>query len=261
MATVHLDTLTDLECREERGAIVGLRRSVLVTDMATPDYETVMESLDEANVPDYGSSPTNYPNLILVARNARLVPDHTDHFTIELEYIAKSEDNANFRFRGSTQLTQYQTTRDYYGQDIFTSHTFPVDDGDIEYAGLTKVQGGEISVMLPRTTLQATGIMNAEYPWFVSHFWTGRINAKRWADGPAYCWQCTDVSWKYHDMGSTPKKAEFSFEFVYDAHGHFPVIWYKDPRTGLPPYGLVAGVGWKYVTWYPAADFNRLFPM
>lgn len=260
MATAHLDTLTTLAAVEDRGAPIQMTRQVLVTGLAATDFEVLFDALDAAGVPAIGSSPTGYGNLVLVRRNPTLVPDNKSSVNVTLEYVSKRDAGYDFTFSGGGSLRQITTSIDLAGNDLYVTHTFPVDPNP-DYSEQTLSQGGQAQVLMPDVDLQATGILAEDYPHRLVAYWEGAINSTTWIGSAPYTWMVVNVTFNPHDMGATPKTWEFTFQFQFnnEPYGWRPRYYFIDPRTARQPINLVEGEGKKTLVWYSARDFNTLF--
>lgn len=270
MGTVYLDLIDDLTCEEEGGAIVSLKRKVIVDGLTTRGIGVLLEALETPGVPAYGSEPQGYPNLRCVKRTPKVMREDPKKVEIALEYVRVQNDfwSVNpfeFRVTGGTSLQQTETEFDASGAQITVSHTFPADDDD--WPNETRTQGGIASVLSPRTTYRFEGVIETAYPDIVSRIWTGALNLTPWANSLAGTWLCTDVQFELLTvMGSVSTlgllpRYRFTFEFLFKADGHQPAVRFNDPRDNQPPPNLVAGVGYGTINWHPYLDFNQLLPL
>lgn len=265
--------IQDLSMEEVGGAIVGLRRRVLVKGLSTKSYAVLSEALAHPDVPAANSSPPEFPNLVLTKRLPKLSPDSQSVVEVELEYESRkfarfNREEFQFRVSGGTALRSIETQFDAYGDQIVLQHTFPADDPD--YPSETKDQGGTISVLRPQTTIVFQGVLRTAYPHYISSWWSGYLNSYYWAGGAPYTWMCTDVRWDLLDTSGDGVYStldffmpvwNFTFEFLYDSNTHIPVAVFNDPRDNRPPINLVANTGYKAIDAYPLRDFNELFPV
>lgn len=257
MTTTYVDTITDLACKEEDGAIRWLKREFLVAGLTDGDSGILGTALGSTAIPSYGDAATDYPNLIAVRRNAAIL--HKDKVRVEVEYEAKGDSHSAFWWRGSGTLRQKQSQVDGTGAAVTVSHTFPSDDPDYGGQG-AQTQGGDVTVSVPGYELTARGVVSRYVPEALAMAWETTVNLYYWRGGPPRTWCCVNVEHEPHDMGTTPPKWMFTFSFQYDPDGWDPVAAYVDPRTGRPPANLIEGVGIKRVEWHRAIDFGILFP-
>ena len=87
------------------------------------------------------------------------------------------------------------------------------------------------------------------------------MNSEPWAGGGVFTWIVTAVNYIPWDLSASPIEWLFNFEFQNDVAGWRPEIIYTDSRTGNPPDGIVAGVGRKFVVWFPSRDYRTLVPV
>lgn len=258
MPTVILDKPTDVALEEHHGAVVGLRRLVSVVGLSDGDVGIFDTALGTVGVPAANSTPADYPNLILVDRNCRVVPGHPDKVEITCIYRAKGDAEYGWKFRCSSVLNSVTSQVDVWGNPVTLSHTYGPDDPD--YPGETKTTGAEYSVMSPSLEVTATGVIETNAPLSLAFKWTRVLNRSEWAGGAAGRWCCVNVESKPLDLGSSPQKHTFTFTFQYRAQGWLPKVWFIDERTGRPPADVVEGVGTQLVDVFTYLEFNDLFP-
>lgn len=259
MTTAHIDTEDMLEASEVDGAFTRVVRRVRVVDLEDTDYEVLQSALDAAGVPAAGDE-LGSTGLFLKERNPRLV--NKGCVDVDLVYLpANSNGGVGQSFESglvlgesSATLNQVESNLDGAGALITVEHTYPVDD--LDFAGLTKVQGGTIQVFQPQITRRYRGIKATAVPWEIEMDIVGTVNENTWAGGDSRTWMCTACSWKPVDVGGS--RFEFNVEFQYNPDTWDPTVVYKDERTGRPPDGLVAGTGYKTIAKYVDADFEAI---
>ncbi len=262
--TVTADVkIEELELVEDEGVYVSLTRKFLVTSISSgfADTRQLSAAMTAAGVPAWGAYAPGNTNLICTGRKVTMLPDSPTTAMVTCSYIPVAQSQATFIFSGGTNLTQTTTQNDILGNQISVSHTFPVDDEDEDYAGKTKVSGANVSVLIPATTLTATGQLFVDYPDAISRYYVGSMNATYWAGTEPGYWMCTGCNFEGLAVGiGQPHLWRFTFIFEHSYVGWPLQTWYVDPRTGDPPADLVPGVGVKDVFWYGEVDFNYLFP-
>ena len=295
MSTLHIDRVTTLEMTERPGdatggQIVELVREARITGIQDPagpgtnphtDYQVLQTALDDLNLA-LGSSAAGHDNLILVERTPRLVPGQLDIVDVHLRYEQRgrtldSIQTGEFILEGSTGLKQVTSQRDRNGNDLNVSYTYPMQVGppapkdpcvagyplDRSLEGCTISQVGEIGVGMPQHTIQLIGRLQAQDPDFESSFRVGHINSDPWRNGDSGTWLCVSAEFNLHVLSqvSNQRIYEFRFTLQFDSLGHDPDVWYRDPRTGRMPIGLVEGIGIYEVPWYDSIDFDVWFPV
>ena len=233
---------------EQSGAVVSLERTYMVYGLTGTDIGKLDEALTAAGVPTYGDVPADYPNLILDRRDCMVLSEANIYkCIIELGYESRARAGQEFVFSGGSSLVSEQRRVDYYGQLLY-----------VTYGGDTQV--GEVDSFVPQSTIEATGIVETDYPLRESHLWTGRLNALPWGDvSSSGKWMCTRVSWECIDTQASPKRYRYQYEFQVNLRGWQPQVWYVDPATGRPPGDIVAGTGYYTAAIYPYRDFNTRF--
>lgn len=257
MATVYGALLDQLTLREEDNVRIELVRKFIIKGLTQGDSGALKEALADPGVPAFGSTTSDYPELLVTDRQAEIHPHDPTKAIITVTSKPAWRTEYFFAFEGSSTLQQKQTQNDGWGDQIYTEHTFDVFDPD--WPSQTRYQGGDVSVLAPQATLQTVGIVGASFPDWVAKQWIGFINSTWWRGDPAYTWMCTRVDWREHDLSSNPAYYKFFFEFQHDPQSWIPQVVYIDPRTGKPPTGIILGEGAKYVDYYPARDFRVLF--
>ena len=263
--TVSTDTVKTIEVIEEWDEIVSLTRSVLVqipyADHTVHTWAVVEQALLQPTVPQYGSSPTEYPTLVLVKRNAKLVPGTHNQVEIILEYGNRLSAGIDFVIEGTSSLSQVTTQLDIYGDPIALEHTYPADDPDPNYASKTFEQGGIVQVLDTVTTLSAKGVLGiADPPSFIGS-WIKTLNGTYWYGGEVGEWLITNIDFKPINVtDANDPFYQFTFQFSYKRGGWNPDAVFTDARTGKPPSGLVEGTGYKTVDSYLYSNYNKLFP-
>jgi hypothetical protein len=266
--TVTVDTVRTIEVIEEWDEIVSLIRSVHVEippgDRIVDTWAVVEQALLQNDVPQYGSSPVEYPTLVLVKRNAKLVPGTTNQVEIILEYGNRLSAGIDFTIQGTSSLSQVTTQLDVFGDPIVLQHTYPSIAGgepDPTYASKTFEQGGTVQVLDSSTTLTATGVLGiADPPSFIGS-WIRHVNSQYWYGGEIAEWLITNIDFKPVNVtDSFDPFYQFTFQFSWKFGGWDPDAVFTDARTGKPPPDLIPDVGYKTVISYPERDYNELFP-
>jgi hypothetical protein len=262
--TVSVDTVRTIEVIEEWDEIVSLTRSVHVQippgDRLVDTWAVVEQALLQSSVPQYGSSPVEYPTLVLVKRTAKLIPGTTNQVEIMLEYGNRLGAGIDFVIEGTSSLSQVTTQLDIYGDPIALEHTYPSDDPDPNYADKTYEQGGVVQILDTATTLSAKGVLGiADPPSFIGN-WVKHVNSTYWYGGEIGEWLITNIDFKPINVTDEfDPFYQFTFQFSYRRGGWQPDAVFTDQRTGKPPSGLVDGTGYKTVEIYPYRNYNELF--
>lgn len=257
---VITDTIEEFEAQEIEGNVVSLRRRFLLTGGSYGSALLLWEALASPYIPSAGAFAPGNTNLVCTGRRVKLLPNSNRQVEVTCDYVPLGQSASGFIFSGSTSLAQAESQLDRYGNQISVSHTWPGDDPD--FPSKTHLQGLNMSVLMPQSTLTARGQLQVQWPDYVSELWTGAMNATWWAGTAPYYYMCTKVDWEPLDVGVGRNRWwGFTFEFQKAATGWIPQTWFIDQRTGKPPANLVPGVGYKNVDWYNVLDYNVLFPI
>jgi hypothetical protein len=275
----YIDSIENLTCQEKYGAVIRLERLVHVhgIDATTKDYFILIQALNEAGVPTYGSllSTSLYEgtnNLYLAERNATVVD--IDKVDVRLVYEVKwGSEGWTLNTVGAVNtgevranIQQISTNRDKDGNEVTVQHTFSSDDPDAgDYAGQTITQSGEFTVYTPQRTLQIRGLIANDEPWTIANAIVGYVNSTPFGSGGSSTgrdWLCTAATWKAYNIKSSGESGSdtymFTFEFQHNPDGWDPSVVFINPKTGKPPVGLVANVGYKQIQWHPSCDFEEV---
>lgn len=258
------------------GIYQELRFSALVTGLTQTDNSILSAAIAAATAAHAeltpGGASTNYPGLYCSGIDARVYED-VGKVMIDYTFIRASggfityfgsgyhDSGALFTYDGGTSLTQFETPRDAYGNNIVVQHTWDGTEIEPGVTGVTDAICQPISVQTPLTVVTARGYLQLSYPDIVSKAWTGYVNSDIWAGEPPGTWMVTNVTWSPVDTDATPYVFEFSFTFENNWQGYQPLAWFNNPRTGNPPWNVVPGLGIKRITWYPAREFFPYFPV
>lgn len=257
---IIFDTTEQLEASETEGNIDFLRRRFLATGAVGNDSTVLWEGLNAVGIPRANEWAPGNTNLVCVGRQVRLLQNSKHQLEVVCEYRPIGSSQTNFIFSGGTSLAQASTQVDRFGNQIAVSHTWPGDDDD--FPSKTHLQGLDMNVLQPQTTMQAVGQLQVAFPDYVSRLWTGSMNSAAWSGASPYQWMCTACDWTPLDVGiGRLRRWQFRFEFQHAITGWIPQTWFIDSRTGKPPVNLVPGVGIRQVDWYGELDFNILFPI
>jgi len=254
------DLIEDLEASELEGHVDSATRKFYGTGAISTDAQVLLEAFAAAGVPRAGDVFPGHSNLVCTGRRVRLLRNSPRNVEIVCNYQRLGLTRSGFIFSGSTQLGQVNTQLDRFGNQVFVAHTYP--ESDPNYPSQTHLQGMDQSVLMPQTTLTATGQLQVAYPDFVSRIWTGSMNSTFWGGAEPGYWMCTRVDFSPLDVGwGRFRWWEFTFEFQMAITGWPVRIYFVDPTTGKPPTNLIPGVGYKIVDWYGEIDYNTLFPV
>lgn len=254
MATVLSERLVDnLSVSEVAGQIVEYRRVLYVRNIAATNHPAAMtEVLTAAGMPDVGHTVTiNGDDVVLEEREVTIDRDRSA--SVVCTY--RRQETTQPTYRGGTALEQVTSELDRDGNQI------TVEDSN----GI--IQGGEINVLSPQSTLVAEVIESTNIPGTLSSQWAGYVNELAWNGGQPGQWLCESADFEPVDMTAIPKKWRFTYVFRRKRASetdlepaHQPSVYFVDPETNRPPDGLVADVGYKRVNWYPAREFGSKFP-
>ena len=255
---VKWDIIDAMEAVEIEGHISSLTRRGLVNPAGTWNNNQILWAcLNDPEVPRFGDFAPGNTNLICVSRKVKLLHNCTQKAEVICDY-STLPDSASFIFQGGTSLGGERTQVDRWGNEIVVAHQFPPDDPD--YGDTPQYQGTDLDVLMPQTTLCATGQLPVDYPDLLSELWVGSMNATAWAGARPYQYLCTRCDFRGLDNGvGRQRRWLFTFEFQKRLTGWVPQTFFVDPRTGKPPRWLIPGVGYKSVDWYGLLDFNYLF--
>jgi hypothetical protein len=262
MATAHVDRIDTLSAQERNGVIVRLVRRARVTGLTNNDYRALFSALEAAGIPAVGSSPTGAPNLQLVDRNPTIVEGEPSSVDVDLVYEHAAGKNqalgtphyGTITYQVRAAVNQVESNTDVDGNPVTVSHTYPPEDPD--FAGQTKVQGGQFQFFQPQTCLTVRGIFTTRYPWLMERYLIGGINETDWAGRGPGEWMCTGFSWTPLDGQSS--KYEVEIEFQHNPGGWNPTVIFTDERTNRPPTGLVPGTGYKTVEKHRPVNFESV---
>ena len=252
------DTIDGMEAVETEGNIDSLTRRGLVAPAGSYNNNQILWAcLNDPDVPRYGDWAPGNTNLICVSRKVKLLRSSTHQAELICDYATLPDSNS-FTFSGGTSLSSAQTQLDKYGNQIAVAHQWPADDPD--YPSEIQYQGLDLNVLMPQTTLSASGQLPVDYPDLLCRLWVGSMNATPWAGAAAYQWMCTRCDFKGLDTGiGRQRRWLFTFEFQHSLVGWIPQTFFVDSRTGKPPPMLIPGIGYKSVDWYGMLDFHYLF--
>jgi hypothetical protein len=256
MATFLADTVKDISCVEEEGAVVSLTRTGIVEGLTTGTFGALAEAFNATNLPAVNSTPADFPGLRLVKRSPRILAEDNTKAEIVLEYRPYGRDGINLVFSVSSQGTQVQTQKDAYGNPLIVEYEYPADYAIAAYRGKTIQQGATASVFMTQTTLVASGLVNTDYPYTITSFFANSVNALWFSGGAPRTWYCNKCAASPHDMGVSPRLWRFDFEFIHNPIGWDQDYWFTDPNTGQPPPDLVAGTGIKPLQWYAEVHYG-----
>jgi hypothetical protein len=265
MATAQLDTLRDIRVTKERGYATSLTRSVIITGLtSTTGTAIANEILTATNMPASGSAVAIGTNLLFLDKiDAQVIEGEKTSATATLEYrrreLSYESGGTTPTLRGGTALKQVTTAKDRQGNPIVLEHTFPSDHP--MYAGQTLTQGGEISVLVPMSTLYGEYVSTSSSAGSVTQAWAGYVNSDSWQGGAPRTWMCTDVRAELVDGTTSPAWWRFAFTFEYDDQtwDNDTTAVFVDPTYGKPVADFVDGQGIKKIQYYPARNFGNTF--
>ena len=244
------------EIKEGPWGVESFKQSIRVHKITGASYpQRIANAMAASGIPAYGAALAGYSDAKVIKKSARLDGNTTGFVTVEYSATNQVTDFYTFNLRGSTN--QKESFVDHWGQQLSTTHTW--GDADPDWPGVTEQQGGSISVLVQHLTVRAKGSIQTTQPYTIIGQWLDSVNSSTWLNGTPGQWLCTSVEAQELELTRTNNVWRFVFEFQQDPYGWQPEIWFKDSRTGRPPYGVVAGVGFKGVFWYPTLDYNSRF--
>ena len=246
-----------IRATESDGSVQRYETSGFVTELAgASNSEKVKDALDSCPA-TLGDVPAIDDNLRLVERKAEVLQSDNTVAQVTLVYRSIAEAKIAFVFEFEAAVSSMQTPFTVLGQQITVQHTYPQTDQD--FGGQTIVQGGTVDVLRPEAIARASGLLDVDQPDAVVTRWIGKINSDSWFGFGYGRWLCASVNYDPIDFRSSPKRYRFNFEFQLGYDNWNDIVRFTDPRSGEPPPGLVAGVGYKRPVTYLAMDFNDLF--
>lgn len=254
------DIIEDLSGNELEGHVESATRTFYATGGASTNAAIILEAYAASGIPIAGEWFPGNTNLVCTGRRVELLPGCNRNVKIVCQYVRLGMTKSGFIFSGSTQLGQVNTQLDKFGNQVYVSHTWAGDDND--WPSQTHLQGMDQSLLIPQSTLTATGQLQVAWPDQVARVWAGSMNSTYWSGSPATYWMCTRVDFSGLDVGlGRLRWWEFTFEFQFSPAGWQPRVFFVDPRTGKPPSSLVPGLGYKFIDWYGLLDFTSIFPV
>jgi len=274
-----IDRIDTLEATERYGTLIHFVRSVRVINVVATDYTvlmTALEALDVFSQPipvaygTMGDGTTKDKNLVLTERQISLVDNTT--VDVKLTYEHALNDGQSLEetaFYGaivgtvSTTIQEIETNIDGDGKPITVSHQWPTTD--VDFGGppqQTHVQGGTFKFFQAQRTLSFTGLRTTAYPDMMALKMVGALNNKPWYGEVARMWMCTKVEYTPFDIASGlavgAGRYKMMFEFQHNPDTWDTTVYFEDARTGKPPTGLVAEMGYKKISKHKEVDFEDL---
>jgi hypothetical protein len=133
--------------------------------------------------------------------------------------------------RGSAGLEEVETQVDADGNDIVVTH-----DGETQVATMRK--------KLITASLTVVYVVAANDPEVALLPYYGRLNDAPWRQGQAREWLVAGVEYDPIDTQSDPNWYRVTVRFAFKEGGWDEDAAFRDPETGRPPEGLVAGTGY-----------------
>jgi hypothetical protein len=254
------DIIETHAANETEGNLDYLVRRFIVTGLAYTGTAGLWDALNAIGVPRANEWAPGNTNLVCVGRKVEFLSNSNTKAQIDCEYRPIADSKTNFIFSGGTQLAQVTSQVDAYGNQIAVAHQWPSNDPD--YPSQYHLQGLDMAVLMPQTTLVAVGQLPIAWPSAFAEFWVGSMNETYWSGADPYKWICSRVDFRGLDNGfGRQRRWEFTMEFQKNRNTWIPQTFFVDPRTGKPPSDLVPGEGIKNVDWYGVVDYNYLFPV
>lgn len=262
MPAAILDIVEGALLRRHKGDIVEVVRTAIVQlDSPLPFDTALFGAIVIPGMPAANDPHPVFAGLYLEDQQVRAIGPTLLH--VELNYKRPegpdSDPPPNFplRIAGGASLEQVETMVDRMGVPI-----------TVEHNGV--VQGGVIHPLVALEQLRLGETVQSADPTIIHRTWVGAVNT-----GPFFFdqvaapreWLITDITFELEDADTIPFPTwSFGYELrkrpavVLNVVGtHDPQVYFKDPDTGQPPDGLVAGLGYKTITWHDALDFAALF--
>lgn len=257
-----IDIVEGALLRKHKGLIAEVTRTAIVqVDTPGINDEQLNACLAVSPIPAANSVHPQFADLILDDQVVRAIGPTLFH--VELQYRRpeggsfQPPPNFPLRIAGGASLEQVETMVDRTGTPI-----------TVEHNGV--VQGGVIHPLVALEQLRLGETAQSADPTIVHRTWVGAVNTGSFFfDGAASPreWLITDISFELEDRETLPFP---TWSFGYELRkrplvvagivgSHDPQVYFRDQDTGLPPDGLVAGVGYKTVTWHDSLDFAALF--
>lgn len=246
MATVNAAWRWRVRCSVDGGVVSEAKVTYQVTGLSGDWVSRVNTALTATGIPQPGDNPGGVATNLYVARR-EVSFDEKDPTVayVDVVYRTQGQEDLSYTLHGSARLDQIETRVDRNGSEITVTH-----NGD--------TQGAAVSVRIPATTMQATGIstlISTQTPRDVQRSWMGTINDATWYGDAAGTWLITGVTFEPYDIANY--KWRFTYYLQHNSDGHQPHKWYIDTETGQPPANLDA-TGYGVVDWYPAVNFGAL---
>lgn len=250
MATLLNNNILDgatVTFNEDGGVLREVNATARVKDVNTTSLQAAIASaLDTPFLPEAGDSITyGGETVILESRSGTMT--EPGHASIELTYRRQSGFDVSAGVRLLERIDQF----DKEGTQV----TVEWKEGVPE-----PIQGGEFTALIPVATITYEWVEQVEKPGAYLKGWIGKTNSDNWEDGEAGTWMALDAAVQLVDETASPRKWRFSMEFAHDPDGWNPQVIYIDERTGRPPKGLEADVGYKTVEKYEQRNFGGTFP-
>jgi hypothetical protein len=260
--TAILDIIDGALLRRHKGTIAEVTR-VAIVKTAAPATEdaALLQALQDPAMPAANAEHGQYPGLFLVDQQVRALGPTLFH--VDLLYQRPEgggfdpPPNFPLRIAGGASVQQIETMVDRFGNPITVTHN-----------GV--LQGGVIHPEVAVEYLRLGETAQSADPTIIHRTWVNVVNS-----GPFFFdvaanpreWRITDINFELEDPDTLPYP---TWQFGYELHKrpvvvfgvvgtHDPQVYYKDPDTGQPPNGLVAGVGYKTIQWHQAMNFTALF--
>jgi hypothetical protein len=278
--TVKLDMLESLPTAVDNhgGSQVSLRARATGLTSSTGDG-ALAEALNDSAMPQLGGKLTAFPGVVLATRVPMVMKSSPQVVDVMLTYVTRgspiarylmgiatgfgspSAPGSDFQAGGGGSLQQEPQSVDLFGNEMLVSHTFAADDKVLERRGKTQTQGGSPSVDQVSLTTRFSGPLAMAYPNFFALLWLNHTNLFTWQGNPPNSWKCVQADFDLINSATTPSTFRWDFAFQFNVNGWFKQVSFKDDTDGLPPAGLVPGVGTRLYQVYPGRNFGELFPI
>lgn len=249
-----------LTAEERQGTVISATRCFLVGGLSQTTAN-ISEALSVSGMPADGDFYPGSNNLLVTSRQVSVLDKSSPSMAkVIVGYEQLGYEDGNFVFEGTSCISQDVTNSDSTGAAVLLSYTYGALDSNTQLAGTTETQFAQMEVLLPESTLTATGILSVSKPSALVDQWIGYINAAAWMGKPALHWMCTQVNFKIHNIASSPPRYKFTFEFQSKRKGYTQSVYFHRSDNGQIPSDVIFGTGYRRVIVQGYKDFTTLFP-
>jgi len=178
-----------------------------------------------------------------------------ENFQLTLQY--KENPRQTLKIDSGSTLQQLETNKDFLGNSITTTYTYPTSYPDAALAGKEVTQGGIINFLQPQRTVTYR-LREMVDPAIPAALYEGKINSNVWRGQDVGTWLCTGIT-GFSDNSGSFGYFDNSYTFQNNPQGWNVIVNFKQ-SDGLPPADIddypAASVE---VEPYDYIDFNTLF--